>query len=651
MSSNTNISKLSFAGLLITLGIVYGDIGTSPLYVMGAVVSGVKISEMLAIGSVSCVIWTLTLTTTVKYIFITLRADNKGEGGIFSLFSLVKRQRKWLIIIAIIGGAMMMADGIITPSITVSSAIDALKIYNSEIPTIPIVIVILAILFFVQQFGTDFIGRFFGPVMLVWFTMIGVLGFIQVIEFPIILKAFNPYYAFEVLKDNPKGLALLGAIFLCTTGAEALYSDLGHCGRRNIQISWIYVKACLIFNYLGQGSFLLNHINQNFNQSVFYALMPQWFLPIGIIIATSASIVASQALISGSFTLVSEGISLNLFPKLTVQYPSNIKGQLYIPLINTLFFFGCVAVVLFFQDPLAMEAAYGLAITFTMLMTTILLFYYMNLKKIHPAFKYGITGLFATIELVFLIANISKIWHGGYVTLIIAGIIIFLNYIWIRAYNIKSKHTQYVKLLHYNEQLVSLSKDLTYPKFATHLVYLTKSNIEDEVEKSILYSILQKQPKRADCYWLINVQVVEDPFRMDYHVNSLIKDDFIRVTFYLGFRVQQRISVFLRQVVTDMLQKGELKYTEKYHFMKESNGVGDFQFIYLEDVLSYESEENILEKFILNAQIAIKKWTANPEKWFGLDTSVVHAEKVPLIIRPISGVTLNRLDKPFIEEH
>jgi KUP system potassium uptake protein len=485
----------------------------------------------------------------------------------------------------------------------------------------------------------------------VWFTMIGVLGFIQVIEFPIILKAFNPYYAFEVLKDNPKGLALLGAIFLCTTGAEALYSDLGHCGRRNIQISWIYVKACLIFNYLGQGSFLLNHINQDFNQSVFYALMPQWFLPIGIIIATSASIVASQALISGSFTLVSEGISLNLFPKLTVQYPSNIKGQLYIPLINTLFFFGCVAVVLFFQDPLAMEAAYGLAITFTMLMTTILLFYYMNLKKIHPAFKYGITGLFATIELVFLIANISKIWHGGYVTLIIAGIIIFLNYIWIRAYNIKSKHTQYVKLLHYNEQLVSLSKDLTYPKFATHLVYLTKSNIEDEVEKSILYSILQKQPKRADCYWLINVQVVEDPFRMDYHVNSLIKDDFIRVTFYLGFRVQQRISVFLRQVVTDMLQKGELKYTEKYHFMKESNGVGDFQFIYLEDVLSYESEENILEKFILNAQIAIKKWTANPEKWFGLDTSVVHAEKVPLIIRPISGVTLNRLDKPFIEEH
>ena len=643
---NRRIDKLSFAGLLITLGIVYGDIGTSPLYVMGAVASGVPVSELLAVGAVSCVIWTLTLTTTVKYILITLRADNNGEGGIFSLFSLVKRQRKWLVVIAIIGGAMMMADGIITPSITVSSAIDALKIYNDKIPTIPIVIGILAILFFVQHFGTDFIGRSFGPVMLVWFSMIGILGIIQVVDFPIILKAFNPYYAFEVLKDNAKGLGLLGAIFLCTTGAEALYSDLGHCGRRNIQISWIYVKACLILNYLGQGAYLLHHVGEKFDQSVFYALMPSWFLPAGIIIATMASIVASQALISGSFTLVSEGISLNIFPKLTVQYPSNIKGQLYIPLINTLFFFGCVAVVLFFKDPLQMEAAYGLAITFTMLMTTILLYFYMNLKKVNPVFKYSVTGLFVFIELTFMIANLSKIWNGGYITLLIAGFIIALNYIWVRANGIKSRHTQYVKLQHYNDQLLSLSKDLTYPKFATHLVYLTKSTVEDEVEKSILYSILQKQPKRADCYWLINVQVDEEPFRMDYHVNNLIKDDFIRVTFYLGFRVQQRISVFLRYVVTDMLQKGELKFTEKYHFMKESNGVGDFQFIYLEDVLSYESEEKFMEKFFLNAQIAIKKWTASPEKWFGLDTSVVHAEKVPLIIRPITGISLKRLNSP-----
>jgi len=649
MPKHINMQKLSFAGLLITLGIIYGDIGTSPLYVMGAVVHGVPVSELLVIGSISCVIWTLTLATTVKYILITLRADNNGEGGILSLFSLVRRQKKWLIIVAIVGGAMMIADGIITPSITVSSAIDALKIYNDDIPTIPIVLAILTLLFFVQRFGTEFIGKFFGPIMVVWFTMLGVLGIIQVFDFPVVLKAFNPYYAYEVLRENPKGLALLGAIFLCTTGAEALYSDLGHCGRINIQVSWIYVKSCLVLNYLGQGSYLLNHVGEQFDSSVFYAIMPAWFLPIGIIIATLASIVASQALISGSFTLVSEGISLNLFPKLTVQYPSNIKGQLYIPLVNTFLFIGCIATVLYFRDPLKMEAAYGLAITFTMLMTTILLFYYMKMKKINPVFSYGVTLLFASVEMIFMIANISKIWHGGYITLTIAGIIIFLNYIWVRANAIKGRHTQYVRLQHYNDQLVSLSNDLTYPKFATHLVYLTKSRVEDEVEKSILYSILQKQPKRADYYWLINVQVVDDPFRMEYHVNTLIKEDLIRVTFYLGFRVQQRISVFLRQVINDMMQKGELKFTEKYHFMKESNGIGDFQFIYLEEVLSYESKEKFMEKFILSAQIEIKKWTASPEKWFGLDTSVVRAEKVPLIIRPITGITLRRLESPYNE--
>lgn len=393
----------------------------------------------------------------------------------------------------------------------------------------------------------------------------------------------------------------------------------------------------------------MHHVGDVYTKSVFYSIMPPWFLPAGIVISTLASIVASQALISGSFTLVSEGISLNIFPKLTVEYPSNIKGQLYIPLVNTFLLIGCIAVVLYFQDPLKMEAAYGLAITFTMLMTTILLFFYMKMKKINPIFTYGVTILFASLESIFMLANFSKIWHGGYITLTIAFIIIFLNWVWVRASRIKGRHAQYVKLQHYDDQLASLSNDLTYPKYATHLVYLTKSKVEDEVEKGILYSILQKQPKRADYYWLINIQVDEDPFRMDYHVNTLIKEDLIRVTFYLGFRVQQRISVFLRYVVTDMLEKGELKFKEKYHFMKESNGVGDFQFIYLEDVLSYESKDKFIEKFILSFQIAVKKLTASPEKWFGLDTSVVKAEKVPLIIRPITGISLNRLDKPRLD--
>ncbi|HQW56252.1 MAG TPA: KUP/HAK/KT family potassium transporter [Saprospiraceae bacterium] len=643
-SSHSHLNKITFAGLLITLGIIYGDIGTSPLYVMGAVLSGIPVTERLIIGSISCVIWTLTLATTVKYILITIRADNKGEGGIFSLFSIVRRERKWLVVVAIIGGAMLLADGIITPSITVSSAVNELRVFSDHIPIIPIVIGILVTLFLFQRFGTAALGKFFGPVMLIWFSMMALFGIIHISDNLHILKAFSPYYAFDILRDNPKGIGLLGAIFLCTTGAEALYSDLGHCGRKNIQMTWIYVKISLVLNYLGQGAFLLNHLGEVYTKNPFYSLMPEWFLPTGILIATLASIVASQALITGSFTLVSEGISLNLYPRLTIDYPTNIKGQLYIPLVNNFLMIGCVLVVLYFRDPLKMEAAYGLAITITMLMTTILLFFYMRKMKWNPIFYYFITAIFVTLELIFMSANVGKIIHGGFITLIIASIIIFLNWIWRQAFAIKNKHTQYVKIEHYKDQLSALSHDMSYPKYATHLVYLTKAQNEDELEKGILYSILQKQPKRADLYWFINVQVVDEPFRMDYKVNNVLKDDIVRVTFFLGFRVQQRISVFLRYVITDMLKKKEIDIDYKYHFMREANGIGDFKFIYLEDILSYESEESFIEKFVLAAQIFIKNFTATPEKWFGLDTSVVQAEKVPLIIRPVTGVRLKRIE-------
>ena len=608
-----DVNKVTFASLLIALGIIYGDIGTSPLYVMSAVVSGVPINERLVIGSVSCVIWVLTLATTVKYILITLRADNKGEGGIFSLYSIVRREKKWLVVVAIIGGAMMLADGIITPSITVSSAVSELKVFNPNIPTLWIVLGILAGLFFVQRFGTATLGKSFGPIMVIWFSMMAIFGAIHLSDSLHILKAFNPYYAFDILRENPKGLGLLGAIFLCTTGAEALYSDLGHCGRKNIQLTWIYVKICLLLSYLGQGAFLLNHVGEIYTKNTFYALMPGWFLPFGILIATLASIVASQALITGSFTMVSEGISLNLYPRLTIDYPTNIKGQLYIPLVNNFLFIGCVAVVLYFIDPLRMEAAYGLAITFTMLMTTILLYFYMRKMKWNPIFLYSITAVFATLEIIFVLANVGKIAHGGFITLLIAAIIILLNWIWIKAYEIKNRHTEFVKIKHYTEQLVSLSHDSSFPKYATHLVYLTKAKHDDELEKGIIYSLLQKQPKR------------------------------VRVTFYLGFRVQQRISIFLRYVIKDMLKNNEININSQYSFLKGSNGIGDFRFIYLEDVLSYESDENFVEKFVLSVQIFIKNFTATPEKWFGLDTAVVQAEKVPLIIRPVTGVKLHRI--------
>lgn len=648
---SSTTSKVTLAGLLITLGIIYGDIGTSPLYVLSAVISDTVLTEKLILGALSCVFWTLTLQTTLKYIVLTLRADNKGEGGIFSLYSLVRKQGKWLIIIAIIGGAMLLADGIITPSITVSSAIYGLKTINPNIPTMFIVLSIISGIFLFQQIGASVVGKSFGPIMVVWFGMLAVFGVIQLSDSMYVLKAINPYYAYEILLENPKGLAFLGAIFLCTTGAEALYSDLGHTGRKNIYYTWIGVKICLILNYFGQGAYLLNHVGEVFSDNPFYAVMPNWFVPIGIGIATLASIVASQALISGSFTLVSEAISLNLFPKLRVLYPTNIKGQLYIPAVNTFLWIGCVIVVFYFKDPIHMEAAYGLAITITMLSTTILLLFYMKMKQYPAIITYGSFILFFTLESFFLLANAQKFMHGGYITLLIAGMLIFINWIMINAYNIKNKHAQYVKIKHYLDQIAKLSSDLTFPRYATHLVYLSKARNEDEVEKSILYSILQKQPKRAEFYWFINVQVVDDPFTMAYHVNPILKDDLIRVTFYFGFKVQQRISVFLRYVVNDMIEKGELNLNQQYHFLKEFNNIGDFQFIYLEEILSYESKESFREKFILTVFMALKKISASPEKWFGLDTSIVRAEKVPLIIRPITGINLQRIDDLYDQQH
>ena len=338
--SMSSQNKVSFAGLLIALGIIYGDIGTSPLYVLNAITSGKTITKELVIGSVSLIIWTLTLQTTIKYVILTLNADNRGEGGIFSLFALVRRRGKWLVLPAMLGGAALLADGMITPPISVTSAVEGLKqvpILSSitQNTIVGIVIGILSILFFIQQFGTEFIGKFFGPVMACWFIMLAALGSIHLGDNWEMLKAFNPYYGIELLIRYEHGFYILGGVFLCTTGAEALYSDLGHCGKWNIRNSWVFVKTCLILNYLGQGAWLLSHYNgktitaemisSGFNP--FYGVMPDWFLYFGIAIATAAAIIASQALISGSFTLISEAIRLNLWPKASHKISHRGEGS------------------------------------------------------------------------------------------------------------------------------------------------------------------------------------------------------------------------------------------------------------------------------------------------------------------------------------
>ena len=653
----TSQNRVTLAGLLIALGIIYGDIGTSPLYVLNAIMSGKTISNELIIGSLSLIIWTLTLQTTVKYVILTLRADNRGEGGIFSLFALVRRRRRWLVIPAMMGGAALLADGMITPPISVTSAIEGLKqvpaLHNiSQWTVIYIVIGILSLLFFVQQFGSAFIGKSFGPVMTVWFTMLAILGIIHLSDDFSIVRAFNPYYGIKLLITYPKGFYILGGVFLCTTGAEALYSDLGHCGKWNIRYSWIFVKTCLIINYLGQGAWLLkNYLGKTIDSSMieggfnpFYGVMPQWFLYFGIAIATVATIIASQALISGSFTLVSEAMRLNLWPKLKIDYPTEAKGQLFVPAVNFLLYVGCIGIVLFFQKASNMEAAYGLAITITMIATSILFANYLVVHRAKPWLIYLYLIIYFTIEFSFLYANMEKFPHGGYVTLFVGGLLFFVMYDWYRARKIKNRYVEFVRLDNYIPKIQELSNDRTVPKYATHLVYLTSADNPREIEHKIIYSILNKKPKRADIYWFIHVDTLDDPYTSEYVVTHIIPNDIIRVEFRLGFRIQPRINLMLRKVVEDLVANREVNISSRYASLERNNVVGDFQFIVLEKYLSQDNELPILEQMIMKFHFWLKEISLSEERGFGLDPSNVDVEKFPLIVSPVTSSRLKRVD-------
>ena len=646
-----HLSQLSLGGLLITLGIIYGDIGTSPLYVMKAIIGDGIISADILLGGVSCVFWTLTLQTTVKYVLITLNADNNGEGGNFSLYTLVRRTKvKWLIIPAVIGGGALLADGIITPPISVSSAIEGLRTFYPTINTIPIVIGILFVLFFIQQFGTNFLGKFFGPMMFIWFAMLGILGGIQIYHNIDVFKAINPYYAYHLLSIHPEGFFVLGAVFLCTTGAEALYSDMGHCGRKNIRVSWIFVKSMLLINYFGQAAYLIPFEGQTLQQlggangNPFYLIMEDWFQPFGIVIATLAAVIASQALISGSFTLINEAMRLNFWPKVTIKYPTELKGQMYIPSINWLLFLGCVVIVLHFEESSNMEAAYGLAIVLCMIMTTTLLNYYMITKRIKWYFITPIIAIYGTIELSFLTANMKKFTHGGYVTIIIAMLLITIMFIWFRAKTISKAYTKFVKINDFKKVLAELSEDMSIPKYATHLVYMTNAGRTDEIEEKVLYSILQKRPKRADIYWFIHVNILNEPYKTEYKVTEILKDDIIRVDFNLGFREPTKINIMFREVVKNMVKNGEVDVTSRYESLNKNNIIGDFKFVLSEKFLSNDSNMIWHEKLIMNTYFFIKKLSLSEEKAFGLDSSSVKIEKFPMVVNPPEIIGMKRID-------
>jgi len=641
---NLDITKLSMAGVLVTLGIVFGELGTSPLYVMKAIVKGsTQFNELLIYGSLSLIFWTLTLQTTTKYILIATRVDNRGEGGILALFALMKEKVTWAVILTMIGGAALLADGVITPAITVTSAVEGLKLLNPEIPVILIVLLIFAVLFFVQHFGTNLIGSSFGPIMVLWFVMLGILGFSRLILNPEILKAVNPAYAYHFLKEYPGGFILLGAVFLATTGAEALYADLGHCGRLNIQVTWIFVKVSLLINYFGQGAWLLTNGVPAAGINPFFAMIPKWFLLPAIFLATAASVIASQAIISGSFTIVKEAVSLNFWPKIRILNPTEIRGQVYLPFVNWYLWISCSLAVIFFRESANMGAAYGLAIILTELMTTFLLAFYLYQIGLNHRLILLVFFAFITIEGSFLISNLYKFNEGGWVTILIASLFFIIMYGWYFGRKLKNRYVTFTPLDKYIQMFKDLSNDESVPKYATNLVYVIRANRTDQVESKVIYSIFQKQPKRADTYWLLHINGVDDPDRFEYEVTEMIPGVLIRVDFNIGFKVEPKINLYFREVLEDLFNAGKIKLESSFPSLKKHSLPADFKYVLIDRVMTRDYKLSNLENFTLTLHGLSRLFCISDIKALQLDPTNTIEEKVPITIDQPLGVRIKRV--------
>ena len=635
----SDIKKFSLAGGLVTLGIVFGDLGTSPLYTMKAIINGgsENFNELLIYGALSCVFWTLTLSTTIKYILITLRADNNGEGGIFALMALLKKKSSWAPILTMAGGSALLADGVITPAITVTSSVEGLKYFNPELPILPIVLLILGILFFIQQFGTRFVGSAFGPIMMVWFLVLATLGLSQLISNPEVLKAVNPVYAYRFLADYPGGFILLGAVFLAITGAEVLYANLGQCGKSNIRISWTFAKLALLLNYFGQGAWLMRNMDKGASVNPFFEIMPSWFLIPGIILAVSAAVIASQAIISGSFILISEAVSLNFWPKVRVLHPSWVRGQVYLPFINWFLLAACSFTVIFFRESSNMTAAYGLAINITEIMTTLLLSYYLLQKGVNHRLVLFFFMVYITLESSFLIANLNKFAHGGWFTILLASVYFLVMFGWYYGRKIKNRYITFADLDKYLDVFRDLSKDTSVAKFATNLVYIIRANRHDQVESKVIYSIFHKQPKRADTYWLIHVDRVPEPNSFNYQVTQIIPGILVRVDFHLGFKVESKINLYFKEVLEDLEKAGEIKLDSSYLSLQKYKIRGDFKFILIDRIMSRDFNMPNWENFVLSLHSLVRRMSISDIRTLNLDSANTIEEQVPIIIdQPIS---------------
>ena len=650
---NTKSKRMSAAGLLIAIGIVYGDIGTSPLYVMKSIVEGNggigNVNRDFIVGSISLVLWTVTLLTTVQTVLIALKATNHGEGGIFALYTLVRKRAKWLVLPALIGGAAILADGTLTPAVTVTTAIEGLKglKFGGNVPVstqemvIVITVVILLVLFSIQKMGTSIIGKAFGPIMFIWFTFLGVMGVINMAGDWTIIQAINPVYAIKLLFSpyNKAGIFILGSIFLATTGAEALYSDVGHVGKKNIIGSWPFVFVCLSLNYFGQGVWILN--NPHFQLAdggvlnPFYEMIPINIRLFAIILATIAAVIASQALITGSFTLVAEASGLKFLPRMNINYPSTEKGQIYIPSINKGICVATIAIVLYFQTSAHMEAAYGLSITISMLATTILLYEWLAMKKINPIWNWIFLIFFGVLDIMFMISSLTKFTHGGYVSLFIAGVIGFIMYVWYYGNKVRDKRESrnaYVRLDEYTDMLTNLSHDEDYPTYATNLVYMANVKYNKFVKREILYSILDKRPKRAKAYWFVTVNVTNEPFTAEYAVNTYGTKNVINIQLYLGFKKQTSVNVYIRQIVHDLIADGTIEPQPQKYTTTPGRDVGDFSFVIVNDVISPQTQVVGYEKWLVEARVRLQNLSSNPASWFGLEYADTVIERVPLIL-------------------
>ncbi|WP_144282498.1 KUP/HAK/KT family potassium transporter [Chryseobacterium echinoideorum] len=639
-----DLKKLSFIGVIVSLGIVFGDIGTSPLYVMKAIVNARKEGALMPFdeyieGALSCIIWTLTLQTTVKYVIIALRADNKGEGGILSLYSLVKRlKKKWLYIIAIIGASTLVADSVITPSLTVMSAIEGLKIYNPNTPVVYITLVILLVIFLVQQFGTASIGKFFGPIMVTWFVVLGGFGAMHIFDHLEILKAFNPMYAYNLITHSPSAIVIMGAVFLCTTGAEALYSDLGHCGAKNIRVSWIFVKVMLILNYLGQGAWLLDNYQKVFTGvNPFFGIMPEWAVLPGVVLATAAAIIASQAVITGSFTMFSEAMSISFWPNQHIEYPSGVKGQMYIPRINWGLMFLCFIVVIYFQKSEHMEAAYGLTITITMLMTTVLLTYWLSRTRLNKIFIFGFVAMYLTLELGFFYANVLKFFEGGWLTIVLGGFIAVCMYAWYNGRLLKAKFTNYVKIGKYVSIIKDMKLDETIPKYCTNLAYLSRAKRHDEIESKIIYSIIKKQPKRADHYFILSIVNQEDPYTFKYSIDEILPGTIYKINFLLGFKVDRRINDYFNMVLKDMMAEGTIPSRSSHPSLRAHNIPPDLKYVIIDNTYINDILLTVKQKITLNIYNFVKYIGSDDFKSWGVTSHNVVVESAPLTEETISS--------------